>query len=414
MFPNPQDALPLPVRPDVARYRKLAKELVKACRSATEPDDGAWAARWSRAWIETLVRLSGIQITPQLPVRVDTWIEEVAGFARRQLRGADGSACALADAQFVIARSHGFASWPKFVRHLEALQSAGSFNARFEAAADAIVAGDSVALRRLLKQDPRLVTARSGREHGAALLHYVSANGVEGYRQRTPANALEIACMLLDAGAEVDATAQVYGADCSTLELTATSGHPERARVQMGLMALLLERGARLEPSLLESCLANGRVAAAEFLAERLDQRGVSVGLVAAAGLGWLDGVQRSIAAYGSPNLGELEARLRRGLLFASQFGRDAVVEFLLARGVPLEAADARGQTALHHAVIGGNPATVRLLLGHHAPLDAVNSFGGTPLGQALWSAAHGGDAAAYAEIVEALTKAAAELSQRR
>jgi hypothetical protein len=37
MFPNAQDALPLPRRPNVERYRKLAKELVKACR-LNEPD----------------------------------------------------------------------------------------------------------------------------------------------------------------------------------------------------------------------------------------------------------------------------------------------------------------------------------------------------------------------------------------
>ena len=33
MYPNPQDALPLPSRPDVDQYRKLAKDLVKACQS---------------------------------------------------------------------------------------------------------------------------------------------------------------------------------------------------------------------------------------------------------------------------------------------------------------------------------------------------------------------------------------------
>jgi len=30
MFPNPQDALPLPQRPNLEQYRKLAKELVDA------------------------------------------------------------------------------------------------------------------------------------------------------------------------------------------------------------------------------------------------------------------------------------------------------------------------------------------------------------------------------------------------
>ena len=33
---NPQGALPLPPRPSVERYRKLAKELVKACKSGDE------------------------------------------------------------------------------------------------------------------------------------------------------------------------------------------------------------------------------------------------------------------------------------------------------------------------------------------------------------------------------------------
>ena len=32
MFPNPQSALPLPPRPSLERYRKIAKDLVKACR----------------------------------------------------------------------------------------------------------------------------------------------------------------------------------------------------------------------------------------------------------------------------------------------------------------------------------------------------------------------------------------------
>jgi hypothetical protein len=44
-------------------------------------------------------------------------------------------------------------------------------------------------------------------------LHYCSANGVEGYRQKTPKNIVEITRILLEAGAEVDARADVYGGD---------------------------------------------------------------------------------------------------------------------------------------------------------------------------------------------------------
>ena len=47
--------------------------------------------------------------------------------SERYVRGADalaaekGEVVALADAQFVIAREHGFDSWPKFAKHIETL-----------------------------------------------------------------------------------------------------------------------------------------------------------------------------------------------------------------------------------------------------------------------------------------------------
>ena len=56
--------------------------------------------------------------------------------------------CLLADAQYFIALVHEFASWPKFVAHLEALTQGESAIVRFEKAADAIVTGDLDAARR--------------------------------------------------------------------------------------------------------------------------------------------------------------------------------------------------------------------------------------------------------------------------
>lgn len=413
MFPNPQSALPLPLRPNLERYRKIAKGLMKACRNASEADpDNDWAEVWSQSWVEQLVPLSGISISPHLPVRVESWIDEVAEFARHNMRG-EGRQCALADAQFVIARSHGFQNWAKFVQHLDALENASSVDARFEVAADAIVAGDAGALRRLLDSEPELARAHSTREHGATLLHYTSANGVEGYRQRTPPNVVEIAGMLLTVGAEVDATAHVYGADCTALGLTATSGHPERAGVQRELLALLIDHGAAVNPSLVKTCMANGRLQAAAFLAEHQDEKGVAVGVVEAAGLGRLDWVKKFLAEDGSWKPDAADGELQEGFLYACQFGQDSTVSFLLDHGVSAAVSDARGQTGLHHAVIGGHPGMVRLLLGHEPPLEAVNCYGGTPLGQALWSAAHGGETAAYLEILEALLAAGAKLPER-
>ena len=115
---------------------------------------------------------------------------------------------------------------------------------RFEAAADAIVGGKIAVLERLLREDPELVRARSTRQHQVTLLHYVAANGVEQYRQRTPKNIVRSAEILLAAGAAIDATAELYGGGATTLGLAATSVWPERAGVQEELMKLLLDHGA--------------------------------------------------------------------------------------------------------------------------------------------------------------------------
>src|SRR5947208_1575436 len=92
-----------------------------------------------------------------------------------------GTSATLAEAHFQIAREHGFASWPKFAKHIDGLTRARSPISRFEKAVDAIVAGDAATLARLLREDPALVRARSTREHHSTLLHYVSANGVEDF-----------------------------------------------------------------------------------------------------------------------------------------------------------------------------------------------------------------------------------------
>ena len=374
MFPNPQDALPLPKRPSVERYRKLAKELVKAAKSGVTDK---WAERW---------------------------LPGAAEFALRQF----SEKCNLTGAQFVIARSHGFESWPKFVKHLEALAK-GSQVSRFEAAADAIVNGETPSLRRLLREDPKLIRARSTREHGATLLHYVSANGVEGYRQKTPKNIVEITRVLLDAGAEIDATADVYGGGCTTLGLAATSVHPERAGVQEALLQTLLDHGASLElqsagnrHSLVGACLSNGRPKAAAFLADR----GAPLDLSSAAGIGRLDAVRSLIDEAMSPELD-------KGFLSACLYGHKEVVQCFLERGMDLSAHRGDGQTALHMAVIGGRLEIVKLLLPHKPPLEATNVYGGTVWGQTLWSAAHGRDPDIYIAILGALAAAGAKIGER-
>src|SRR6266542_2568584 len=412
MFPNPQAALPLPTRPNLEQYKKLAKDLVKACKSNEADAIAAWATKW----IETLVSLAGLSITPQMPVRIESWVNQVTDFARRKMATSKGSKSALADAQFVIARSHGFESWLKFAKHLEATTRKSSPVSRFEAAADAIVKGDIATLERLLREESELIRARSTREHRATLLHYVSANGVEGYRQKSPKNAAEIAKVLLQAGAEVDAEADVYGGGATTLGLVATSVHPERTGVQTALMQMLLDhgavidhpRGADYDPRAVNGCIANDRPQAAEFLAAR----GAHLDLEGAAGVGRLDVVKSFFTDDGSPKPNVTKAEMQSGFIWACEYGRKDVVEFLLEKGVDLRAGENTGETALHLAAHRGQLEMIKLLLDRGAPLEVKNVYGGTVLGQATWSVMHGDPSIDFGPVIEALLVAGARIEE--
>jgi hypothetical protein len=293
MYPNPQEALPLTPRPNLEQYRKLAKDLVKACRSS----DPTAIRKWATRWIDRLATLQHRPKTLQTADDISASAGRVEEFSRKQF---SDRKCSLTTAQFVIARAHGFARWPKFASHLESLQDRASTVAVFEAATSAIVSGDTDKLRRLLHAHPRLARMRSTREHGATLLHYISANGVEGYRQLSPKNSGEIAEMLITAGADVDATTDVYHGKCTALGLVATSSPPFAAGVQREVIDVLLKHGARMDLQgsvghdglLVRGCLANGQPQAAEYLASR----GAPLDLESAAGLGRMDDVKRLVA----------------------------------------------------------------------------------------------------------------------
>src|ERR1051325_11364359 len=122
------DAKRLPARPSLEQYRKQAKDLFKARRS-----------------LEALRRLKTFH--PRLAILTETELAKAH--------------ISLADAQWVIAREHAFESWPKFVKHIEALTRADSPVSKFELAADAIVNGGVTALKRLLRENPELVLATS-------------------------------------------------------------------------------------------------------------------------------------------------------------------------------------------------------------------------------------------------------------
>jgi hypothetical protein len=242
------------------------------------------------------------------------------------------------DARAIIARTHHFETFADFVAFTQIVEGTPSGVARFEAAVDAIVGGDLATLRRSLLEDPDLVSARSIRVHRSTLLHYVGANGIEGFRQRTPPNAVAIAGLLLDSGAEVDAVADMYRGS-TTLALVATSLHPKRAGLQQALIQLLLDRGATIDHpatgggrSLVHACLANGRPEAAQYLVSR----GAALDFESAAALDRLDVVRRYFAPAGEPSV--TATQMEAALVSASFNDAAAVVEFLLDRGVDVDA----------------------------------------------------------------------------
>ena len=385
MYPNPQAALPLPSRPNVEQYKKLAKDLVKACKAGSSAAIEAWATRWIQA-------LAAGQEEPRA-FRGDADLAghaaEIAGFARQKLaRGETSPKCALSDAQFVIARAHGFLSWPRFRKHIESLAQPDSAISGFETAATAVVRGDIRKLERLLRGNPDLIREVSTREHRATLLHYVSANGVEGYRQVSPKNAAHIAEFLLAAGAEVDATADVYGGGCTALGLVATSEPPRLAGVQQDVMDVLLKHGARMDNdglagnrhTLVYACLANGQPAAAEYLANR----GAPLDLASASGVGRLDAVKEFFDSGGRLRA---ESQLADAFAMACGYGHVAVVEFLLDRGFEINAPlnlHGEGHTGLHVAAFHGHFAVVNLLLNRGARVDVIAKTWPTP--PLLWA----------------------------
>jgi ankyrin repeat protein len=260
---------------------------------------------------------------------------------------------------------------------------------QFEQAADAIAAGDANTLKNLLAQNPRLVSARSLRNHHSTLLNYTGANGFEDQRQKTPENAVEIAAILLDAGAEVDAWGDMYRGT-STLGLVATSVHPVITGVQKELMDILIGHGADpnhavapdyTEGNLILACLYNGRYEPICYLASK----GAEVDLEGAGGVGDLEKVKSYFNGEGELIRDNLVAKRDASLIWACVCGHRPVVEFLLMHGCSVRTVW-DNTTPLHSAAYGGQAELVKWLLNKGAPMEVQNEYGGTVLGTTLWA----------------------------
>lgn len=333
-----------------------------------------------------------------------------------------------ADAEMVIALEHGFQDWEAFAEHIDAMQHKDSPIAQFEAAADAIVTGDVTRLKELIHTNPDLIQWRSDRVHRVTLLHYIAANGIENYRQRTPANVVAVALVLLQAGAKADAFANTYNNQWSTpMDLLVSSLHPARAGLQTNLVHALLDFGAAVngvfeDGSPLMTALYFHYPAAAEALAAR----GATINtLPAAAGLGREELVDQWLSDNGTLEAGiplvkvpwmELSNNsannITQALSWATMHRRTGVVKLMLKKGVDPGMKDRRGWTALHWAAYCGYPELVAILLQWQASTESENEFGGTVLDQTIWRTVHEQFLPEHIDIIHQLIDAGAQVTE--
>lgn len=300
----------------------------------------------------------------------------------------------VSDARLAVARCYSFQDWSRLVEWVTAIGQPGTPIAKFEAAVEAVITGDLDTLDRLLGETPALTTERSTfvtchdpPVHGATLLHYVAANGVEGFRQKTPKNAVLIATRLLDGGADPNALAWMYGGQCTTMSMLVSSSHPAEAGVQVALVDILVDYGAAVNElgtgnwtSPLMTALVFGFLDAAQALV----RRGARVTTLAeAAGLGRVDTVRQRLATASADDR-------HRALALAAQLGHVEIVRLLLDAGEDPNRYNPDGLhshgTPLHHAALAGHDAVVQLLVERGARLDIKDTlWQGTPLGWAKY-----------------------------
>ena len=312
------------------------------------------------------------------------------------------STLALADAQLVIAREYGFDTWPRLKHHVELADAVAAFSPhpRFDEAVDAMDAGDVDRLRRLIAADRTLVEARSSLEPpyhyftGATLLHHVAGNPdrgrLEGKRPPLPANSADVARVLLDGGADVNArTLGPNGGD--TMGLLVTSKQASDANVVGPLIDVLLEYGARLDLTS-DDCLDGSLANHAPRAAEKMIALGAKPDVLAAAALGQID-LLRSFFDDDGRLLSrprrhgkELSARDAVGLALLYAYVREQreAVNFLLEKDGNWNMVGVNNGAALHRAALAGDLDMVRRLVERGADTsNRDNPFNSTPLGWA-------------------------------
>jgi ankyrin repeat protein len=380
-------------QPDLEQLRKQAKELVRARRAAGVP------TKLAEAQFE-LAREHGFPSWPKLKDYVQRFGAEqpfhtdIEYYEGRADGIATVNAVTVAEARLDLARRHGFTSWSRLSRHVAALRDGSEPPTPFMLAYRAVEDDDRERLIELLNAHPELIEAR----------------GTNGNDLLGMARDLELVRLLLERGADPN-RGNDYG--WTKLHQAGYSNRPELAQ-------LLLAAGARRDLS------ARGDggtpLVAALFWGHRevVDLLGLEPGnLRVAAGLGLLELI-RELA--GTPAAGahrgfyrphggfptwqpsdDPQEVLDEALVWAAKSDRVEALPLLVGLGARVEADPYRG-TALGWAAANGRVDSLCRLIALGADPNQRATFGGPDHGKdvtALHLAAQSGQRAAVEALLE-------------
>jgi ankyrin repeat protein len=343
----------LPARPDLDQLRHQAKDLLRAAR-AGDPAATARVRAVSGGMTLTSAQLAvareyGFASWPQLKAEVDARTmdlgRQVDAFLEASIRGWTDKAVQM------------LASTPEIARY--------DFRT-------AVVLGEADGVREMLEREPGLATRVDARS-GWTALHAVCGSRWHRLDPGRAGGLLTVARMLLDAGADPDATTSRQRAGWTPLRCAvAGAANPQITR-------LLLDRGAiPSDHDLYLACFGDDGHQSLRLLLERAPKMSRSTALSAPVSTGDTEAVRLLLDAGADPN-----RPLPRddndppwpALYAAIQSGCPAdLVELLLGHGADPDAAGPDGRSPYRLAMSQGRSDLTALLLHYRARDDTTDA----------------------------------------
>jgi hypothetical protein len=271
----------------------------------------------------------------------------------------------LSDAQLTIAREYGFKTWSKLKVAVDKQMGAELVIAHheritdpiFKKAVDLLDEGNVALLRKLLSDNPKLITQQVTFEGGnyftqPTLLEFIAENPIR--HGSFPGNIIEITKLILDAGADKKSIDE-------TLLLVSSGQITRENNVQIPLINLLCEYGANPNHAM-PVALSEGEFESVDALVNH----GADISLTLAAATNRIDDIAQLLV--------NADPTCRQDALsLAAQFGHHKVVALLLNAGVDPNQYNLGSHshtTPLHQAAWKGHLEVVRILVENGAKLD--------------------------------------------